>query len=449
MRILTIIDKLSVGGRQRTAQDYTLGYQRAGMDVAVLALQAAGPRLRTLQQAGVPVFLGEAGSVGLGEAASWRPDVVHLHSEGPVRPFEARAVEALLAQSARRPIVLETAAFGRVDYRQRYTATDVHLLVSPWVLWRWQQWTRPLVPRPVGAAVPNMVDAQTFYPAPPEAVRAFRAQHGLPPHAVVFGSLARPDPLKWPAFLFDAFEEVAQRHPDAYFLVAGLSDSARGRIAALPEGVRRRIVELPFFHDDALLRTCYSAMDVFLHGSPIGESFGLVFVEALLCGTPIVTHATPAKHNSQVEVVGHERGGLVAAAPSHMAAAMERLLLDPALRHRLAEQGAAHVRAHYTEEHIVPLLLRIVEHARRAPSRDALARALGDDPRVTSDVDNAYIRSLLDHTLGRVPWRQKALMRLVHRPALFRAWWAVKGRLLRQPDADPADPAPTRPPIHA
>ena len=447
MRILTIIDKLSVGGRQRTAQDYTLGYQRAGVEVAVLALQAAGPRLQPLQQAGVPVFLGEAGTAGLAEAAAWTPDVLHLHSEGPVRVFEARAVETLLAQSPRRPAVIETSAFGRVDYQQRYTATDVHLLVSPWVLWRWQQWTRPLRPQPVGAAVPNMVDARTFYPASPDAVQAFRAQHGLPHDAVVFGCLARPDPLKWPPFLFDAFEDVAQRHPGAYYLVAGLSDSARKRIAALPDDVHRRVVELPFLHDDAQLRTCYSAMDVFLHGSPIGESFGLVFVEALLCGTPIVTHATPAKHNSQMEVVGHERGGLIAATPSRMADAMERLLLEPALRRQLAEQGAAHVRAHYTEKQVIPLLLRIIEHVRRAPSRDALARALRDDPAVTSHVADAYIRALLGRTLGQVPWHQKALMHLVHRPTLFRAWWALKGRLLRPSDTDPI--GPTSPPLAA
>ena len=292
-----------------------------------------------------------------------------------------------------------------------------------------------------------MVDARTFYPASPDAVQAFRAQHGLPPEAIVFGCLARPDPLKWPSFLFDAFEDVAQRHPSAYLLVAGLSDSARVRIAALPADARRRVVELPFLHDDEHLRTCYSAMDVFLHGSPIGESFGLVFIEALLCGTPIVTHATPAKHNSQVEVVGHERGGLVAATPAHMAAAMERLLLDRALRHQFAEQGAAHVRSHYTEEHIVPLLLRIIEHVRQTPSRDALARALHKDPAVTSHVEDEYIRELLGRTLGRIPWQQKMLMRLVHLPLLFRAWWAVKGRLLRSADTDPADP--TSPLAHA
>ena len=49
-------------------------------------------------------------------------------------------------------------------------------------------------------------------------------------------------------------------------------------------------------------------MDGFLHVSRIGESFGMVLCEAMLCGVPVVTLSTPLKDNSQLEVVGPRRG---------------------------------------------------------------------------------------------------------------------------------------------
>lgn len=432
MRILTIIDHLGPGGRQRTAQNFTIGYQEAGCEVAVLTLTQAGPRLRALQQCKVPVFVGgptvndQAGATR--KAIGWCPDVIHLHSEGPVRDFEARSVEMLKAASSVHVPVLETTSFGKVDYRQRYTLTDVHLLMTRWTLWRWRQWSRPLRPRPLGVIVPITADPSTFYPAPHDEVSAFRRRYGLPGEAVVLGCVARPDPLKWPPLLFDSFKAVAAVHPHVYFMVAGLAEAARRSVEALPPDVRRRFIELPFIQDDAALRTFYSAADVFLHASPIGESFGLVFVEALLSGTPVVTHSTPAKHNSQLEVVGHLRGGLIANDEEGMISALHQLIRDAPLRQRLAQQGSDYVRAHYTQEQVIPTLLQIADIARQTPERSTLERRLRTEAGLRSDVSDEEVALLLKNTIGRVPLRQRLLMRLVHTPALIRPWWAYKAR---------------------
>ena len=58
MKILTVIDTLKRGGRPRAAQDYALGYLRAGHGSAVLAVTGGGPRAQVLRQREVPVFIG-------------------------------------------------------------------------------------------------------------------------------------------------------------------------------------------------------------------------------------------------------------------------------------------------------------------------------------------------------------------------------------------------------
>ena len=45
------------------------------------------------------------------------------------------------------------------------------------------------------------------------------------------------------------------------------------------------------------------SLDVFAHGRNDGETFGLVFTEAMNCGLPLLSHKS--HNNAQVEVIGN------------------------------------------------------------------------------------------------------------------------------------------------
>lgn len=446
MRILTIIDHLGPGGRQRTAQNYTLGYVDAGCEVAVMTVFGGGARETNLQQHGVQLFIGAVDprerARAIAGAAAWRPDAIHFHSEGPPRAVVAEAVEALLARLPSRPPVLETSSFGKVEYSQRFTFSDVYLLKARWALWKWQSWSRPLRPRPLGVVIPNTTDTDAFYPVSAAERSAFRSEHGISEDAFLMGRVGQPIIWKWDPIIFDAFENVANRHGRAHLLLVGLPEELRPRLDALDAAVRARITEIPFLRDDDALRTCYGALDVFLHAARIGESFGMVLTEAMACECPVITLSTPARDNSQVEVVGHERGGLVVHDREGMSAAIERLMADASLRARLGRDGSAHVRATYTLEQVIPKLLRLIEHARSAPSRQNLAQRLASEPDFVTAVNDEEIRHLLHSGLGHPPLRQRALMRLVHVPLLFRLWWMIKGLRYRRRETLPFGLAP-------
>lgn len=438
MRILTIIDHLGPGGRQRTAQNYTLGYVDAGCQTAVLTVFGGGMREANLREHGVQLFIGavdpEARQRAIADAAAWEPEAIHFHSEGPPRAVVAEAVEALLDRLSHRPPVLETSSFGKVDYKQRFTFSDVYLLKARWALWKWRSWSQPLRPRPLGVVVPNTTDTEAFYPTSPSVRATFRAEHGIPEEAFLMGRVGQACVWKWDPVIFDAFEDVATRHERAHLLLVGLPDELRPRLEALAPNVRARITEIPFLRGDEALRSCYNALDVFLHAAQIGESFGMVLTEAMACECPVVTLSTPARDNSQVEVVGHERGGLVVYDAQGMATAVERLMADEALRARLGRDGAAHVRSTYTLDQVTPQLIRLIEIARASSSRHELAQRLARESGFVTEISSDEIQHLLNSGLGRPSLRQRTLMRLVHIPLLFRSWWMIKGLRYRRRD---------------
>jgi glycosyltransferase involved in cell wall biosynthesis len=454
MRILTVVHDLGPGGMQRVAQNCAIAYRAAGHQSAALAYTGSGPRRDVLNAAAVDTFIGGADDATLAasvaRAAEWCPDVVHVQRFGVTEPTLGRVLRALKAGVPRRFAVVETNHFARVDWSADRELADLQIQISRWCMWQWRRWGRGLPERPLGVVVPHMVRHDAFYPASPERRAAFRAAHAIPPDAVLLGRLGQPLEGYWPWSLLHSFEHVARRHPQAFLLLVGYPDSLQGRLDRLAPAVRARVRRVAFIHGDGGLRDCYSALDLFLHVTRMGDTFGLVLCESMLCGTPVVTLSTPARGNAQLEVVGHERGGLVCADLSAVPRAVQRLIDDPSLRARLGEQGGAWVRRELEPQRITSKLLRVLELAVRHERRDDLRAAIESDPELVTDVSDAEITALLGRAIGRTPLCDRMLMRLVGSPVLHRLWRRLRRRERRSTSALPLPTGPAvRPPAGA
>jgi glycosyltransferase involved in cell wall biosynthesis len=428
MRVLTIVTDLGPGGTQRAAQNYSLGYQRHGHTVAVLALSSGGPRVSELGAAGIQVFLGgersEELDASLEAARAWRPDLIHLHRPGAADVRFGYALRRLKERGG--PPVLETNVFSRVDFSPEGQLIDIHLHLSEWCLWKWQQWSRSLTPRPSGAVLPYMADGATFTPARPDEVAHFRTNYGIPPDAVVFGRIGQPNRAKWSPVLLTAFAEVARSLPSAYLVLVGLPEALYSHVSRLPDAARSRVVVIPFLAGDEALRQCYSSLDVFVHAAKIGESFGMVLAESMLCGCPVITLSTPAKDNSQLEVVGHHEGGLVVGRYQRLAEAMLLLARNRDLRQSLAVRARKRILDRFSSDQVMPRLLRIAESAASARNRQTLRERLEEDSELVTQADPAAIERLTEYAFGAPTLADKLLMRLVHVPWLYRLWYAAK-----------------------
>jgi phosphatidylinositol alpha-mannosyltransferase len=126
--------------------------------------------------------------------------------------------------------------------------------------------------------IPNGVDVARFAGAPPLP--------GRPPHPTVLFLGRIDEPRKGLAVLLEALPELVRLVPDVRLLVAGPGDADEVR-QAVPPSLRSR-VELLGLVSEADKPSVYASGQVYCAPNTHGESFGIVLVESMAAGTPVV-----------------------------------------------------------------------------------------------------------------------------------------------------------------
>ncbi len=159
--------------------------------------------------------------------------------------------------------------------------------------------------------VPGGVDVERFRPATDRT--ALRRRLGLPERSPLLVTIRRLVPRMGLLPLVDAMAEVTARCPDAQLVIGGEGELAgvlRERIAY--RGLTGRVTLAGFVPDESL-PGYYQSADLCLLPSTSLEGFGLVTVEALACGTPVLASRTAG---GSVEVLGQLGDELLVDEPS-------------------------------------------------------------------------------------------------------------------------------------
>lgn len=126
----------------------------------------------------------------------------------------------------------------------------------------------------------NGIDCTVFQPVDGAAVRE---KYGLQDKFVILGVSSNWNEQKGLSEFLQMAQWLAE---DEVIVLVGLTET---QVAAMPAG----IVGITRTEDQAELAALYSAADVFVNTSQ-EETFGLVTVEAMACGTPVVVYDSTA-----------------------------------------------------------------------------------------------------------------------------------------------------------
>ena len=345
MRILLVCpyDWEAPGGVQIHVRQLAAELRARGHQTLILA-----PGSRPSEDAGVRIvgrpvrvpYRGKVAPISF-SPGSWRrirsamrpfdPDVIHAHE--PLTP--STSMLAVLAASA--PVVATFhAALDRSRLmelaapalRQVSGRIDAAVAVSDAAA----SFLRRVVRVPL-EIVPNGVDVRAF-------AHPGRPIEGLPAGPKILW-VNRLDPQKGFEIMLRAFERLASEVVGVHLLVAG-DGRDRALLRSLPGDLRSRILrlgtvphgDLPRYHADA---------DVFVSPATGQESFGIVLVEAMAAGVPVVASDIAGYR----EVVRDGVDGLLVPPgdPSALAAAIRRVLSEPELAATLKAAGRSRAEA--------------------------------------------------------------------------------------------------------
>ncbi|NDV02515.1 glycosyltransferase family 4 protein [Pseudoroseicyclus tamaricis] len=317
-----------------------------------------------------------ASFVGLTHTVSTRRIVESLHDllTQPVEPWDAVICTSRAVKS-----VMEKHFQAEADYlRHRYGAARV-----------------PLPQLPV---IPLGIHTEDFAPRP-GAREEMRARHAAPDGAIVVLTMGRLSIAEKanPLPLFLALQRLAEAGHDVHLWLTGWTDREaqealhREGAAALAPGVTTTLVD---GRNPQIRRDIWAGADIFtLPADSIQETFGLVPVEAMAAGLPVVM---PDWDGFRDTVVHGETGLLVATrmAPPGAGAALGRrfaegrdqylqhlslvqaqvqidvpayaealaaLAADPALRARMGAAARAHAAANLDWRAIIPRYLALAD----------------------------------------------------------------------------------------
>jgi phosphatidylinositol alpha-mannosyltransferase len=170
------------------------------------------------------------------------------------------------------------------------------------------------------------------------AVAHYATAEPLPgyPRPGTVGFLGRYDePRKGMAVLLDALARLAPDRPDLRLLVAGRGDAA-DLLSGLPPALAGR-VDLLGLVDEADKARMLRSVDVYCAPNLGGESFGIILLEAMAAGAPILaSDLDPFRR-----VLDDGRAGTLfrTGDPAALAGSLAELLDDPGRRARLAAAG--------------------------------------------------------------------------------------------------------------
>ncbi len=169
------------------------------------------------------------------------------------------------------------------------------------------------------------------------------------------------EPRKGFKHLLRAMPYVHQQFPDARLVVVG--GGRRDKFDGLIERYGVRNVDFVGLASPEALPRYYASCDLFCAPSTSGESFGIVLLEAMASGRPVVAGDIPGYRS----VMTNGKEGLLVPPkdPHALALAIVRVLADTRLSERVATLGQE-TASHYAWPEIATRVLAVYERAGRA-----------------------------------------------------------------------------------
>lgn len=341
IKLLHLISRIDIGGAEKQLLNLVTNLDKEKYDICVAYFQGRGELKNEFKEAGIEVkkfkFIGLwdffTGWKLYQDMKTNRYDIVHTHG------FKADLWGAIAGKLSAVPLIIST-----VHNQEQYLNNPIIGFLERWIIAPIDD-TIIVVSDAVKrfliktSGIPQEKIKKVYYGINPADIKIdktknIRDELGIGKDAPLIGCIGRLVEQKGHKYLIQAAEEVIQNFPQAKFLIVGRGSWER-KLEALAgrQNLNSNIIFTGFRRD------IYSLIDklTLIVMPSLWEGFGLVLLEAMALGKPIV--ATDVGGIPEV-IKNKETGMLVSPAdPDALAERIITLLEDRSLAERMAEAG--------------------------------------------------------------------------------------------------------------
>lgn len=369
LRVLHVVDSLEMGGLERVTTDLAKAQHAQGDEVTVFSIQSTQGLKQELVDAGITVIEGhKSGTLDRRVLLTLRHtirtraiDVVHAHNFVP----NYHAAIAMLGMWRKPPQVCTCHDMGsrlsnpklRWLFQWSLRRTAHVAMVGQQVHNRYVD--SGMVSAARATTVLNGIPVDRFTGSQARRTQARQAL-GLPDEVPVIGAVGRQVPLKNHHRLIEVLPDLRRKHPSLKLVLIGDGECA----PALQEQVHALglddAVQLAGARDN--VADLLPAFDVFALPSQT-EGLSIALLEACATGLAVVA----SRVGGNPEIIQENQTGLLVPADDNDAlrTTLDRLLGEPALRHRLGEAAGQWVRNHASVKALQEAYERCYRLARR------------------------------------------------------------------------------------
>ncbi len=257
-------------------------------------------------------------------------DIVYTHRHGR----NELAHDAIAKEMDGRISLLEMNTFSVRDYGYFGQRCDKHVFVSKTNLVKYCVQNNIRFDFKKHKTIYGLIDCEGWQSNLPSEldIKEYKAKLGLE-GSFVIGRMARAVMEKWDDEMLIMWKRLSKINPKVKFLICGVPEKRKKILLSV--GTSENLVILEPTTSDKELALFYSAIDVYVHDSQIGECWCSTIEEAMIFRKPIVVKSTPfpkhlfgrthTKDNGQIEQVKNNENGFVVTNGAAMASAVDYL----------------------------------------------------------------------------------------------------------------------------
>ncbi|RLF87574.1 glycosyltransferase family 1 protein [Thermococci archaeon] len=205
--------------------------------------------------------------------------------------------------------------------------------------------------------IPNGVDDELFKPLSEDEKADVKEKLGLEGRVVLY--VSRMSPRKGPHVLLNAFQRIVEEIDDVTLVMVGTGEMLPFlKAQAKFLGIERRVRFLGYVPGE-ILPKLYASADVFVLPSITSEAFGIVILEAMASGVPVVATTV----GGIPEVVRESESGILVPPGDEVALkrAIIKILSDKNLANKLGKAGRKAVEKEYSWKVVVEKIEKVYE----------------------------------------------------------------------------------------